>query len=314
MSNFNFRIRINKTLSETIAIKYPNKSLNISSLNLKVNISSTDDTVTIEKAQVLSIIGADLSSEDEAKEIGERFQNGLMITLAQLRIGADFGSRAPKSFITKKGIELIEEGLDKRILNDVHGLMIYNSEPPPLFVSQYLNLGISTSESHFEDILQDTFSKSFNITSIERLAFDFFNMSFFQRNVEAKFIALMIAIEILIDRKPRNKSVLEFIDKTIVLAKSEIKISDEERTRIISGLNDLKNESISQAGKRLTDETLPTKLYQKLTAGEFFIHCYKIRSRLVHGSSSIPSYDEIAKVVGDLEIFVSDLLVKSVLK
>lgn len=314
MSKFNFRLRINKTLTEAIAIKDSNKLLDIPELGLKIKISSTNDNVPIENSQILTIIGLNLQSEQEAQDIGQKFQDSLMITLAQLRIGADFGSRAPQSFITQKGIELFEKGLGQRILNDIHGLMIYNSDPTPLFASQNLDLCLSTSESHFENILHDTLSRPFNITNIERVAFDFFNMSFFQKNVEARFIALMIALEILIDRKQRKKTIIEFIDKMIDLAKSEIKNDDEERSRILSGLSDLKNESISQAGKKLADENLSTKLYQNLTPGEFFKHCYKMRSRLVHGSSSIPSRDEMAKIVGDLEVFVSELLVKIVLK
>jgi hypothetical protein len=236
-----------------------------------------------------------------------------MITFAKLRIGTDFGSRAPKTFFTDKGKEYLKNRLGNRVENDIHGLMVYNSNPPPLFATQKFSMGLSYKEEDFEKNLKEIFTKSFEITKIDRLAFDFFNMSFFQSNAETRFMALMIAIEILIERKERDKSVVEFIEQILKLARGESMLG-EEKERIISGLNELKNESISQAGQRLADELLPENEYQKLSASQFFKHCYNIRSSLVHGSKSFPSRDEISQTAGSLEVFVSDLLVKSVIK
>lgn len=56
-----------------------------------------------------------------------------MVALARVRVGADFGERAAKGFITNEGLKWLEQQHGQRMVNNVHGLMVYESDPPPRF-------------------------------------------------------------------------------------------------------------------------------------------------------------------------------------
>jgi hypothetical protein len=84
-------------------------------------------------------------------------------------------------------------------------------------------------------------------------------------------------------------------------------LPSEEQALLVNGLGMLKQESISRAGQRLA-EGLGARTYSGQAPPEFFKDCYGLRSRLVHGSASYPSLDEVNDAGGALELFVRDLL------
>jgi hypothetical protein len=81
---------------------------------------------------------------------------------------------------------------------------------------------------------------------------------------------------------------------------------------MLGALSWLQNESIGQAGSPAVRQRLDERKYGNLTPTKFFDHCYRLRSRLVHGSDP-PAENDIADVLGDPEFFVSDLLTAPVI-
>ena len=73
-------------------------------------------------------------------------------------------------------------------------------------------------------------------------------------------------------------------------------------------LNWLRQDSISQSGRKLASRRLGDRKYLDKTPEVFFKYCYEVRSRLVHGKIPIPTIDETNAISGALEVFVSDLL------
>jgi hypothetical protein len=53
---------------------------------------------------------------------------------------------------------------------------------------------------------------------------------------------------------------------------------------------------------------LGDRCYGDKVASEFFMHCYQLRSNLVHGNLPYPSFEEVGNTCGTLEVFMSDLL------
>lgn len=49
-------------------------------------------------------------------------------------------------------------------------------------------------------------------------------------------------------------------------------------------------------------------MYESRSAKVFFAYCYQMRSNLVHGNLPYPTFEEVSRVCGALEVFVSDLL------
>lgn len=85
-------------------------------------------------------------------------------------------------------------------------------------------------------------------------------------------------------------------------------IAPNERASLLGSLGWLRYESISGAGRRLIEQRLPDRTFGGVKASQFFAIVYDLRSRLVHGGPSFPSFEEIASKVGDLELMVAELL------
>ena len=84
-------------------------------------------------AREFAIEGRAYGSEAEANQAGTRWLGTLQRAFAYVRIGADFGARAPSGFIFPAGLEMLAGQHRKRVLNDTHGLMVFECEPAPLF-------------------------------------------------------------------------------------------------------------------------------------------------------------------------------------
>jgi hypothetical protein len=315
VKKYNFRIRIKLAESSVLGIKTPNREFILPDAHTKIKLSSTNEDIPIEKSKTLSIIGFDFDSEEKARLAGERFQNALMVTFAHFRIGADFGSRTlARTHITDYGLNFFQKQMGVKIINDIHGLMTYESEPDIRFGSFNMKLSVSTSESAIEESLITNLNRKIEFTEIERLAFDFFNMSMFQENIETRFVSLMIALEILILPEKRDEKTIDIIDEFISIAKDSTDIKNDDIESLVRGLSGLKQESINQAGKKLMQKFLSKEQYGNMNVDKFFTACYKIRSKILHGASKFPEATEIGKLVSELEKLVADLLIILVTK
>jgi hypothetical protein len=86
---------------------------------------------------------------------------------------------------------------------------------------------------------------------------------------------------------------------------------DSLKKPIINALQQLRKESISQAGRALARRLVPHRQYQDHSSWEFFTHCYAVRSQILHGGrAKNPSIDMLA-LANHMEAFVSDLLLAS---
>lgn len=85
-------------------------------------------------------------------------------------------------------------------------------------------------------------------------------------------------------------------------------IDEADRRSMVGSLRWLEQESISQAGRRYVTEVLGMREYLGKPAATFFTECYALRSALVHGRHPYPTVEDVAGKVGQLEVFVSDLL------
>lgn len=109
------------------------------------------------------------ASEQEAVDAGDQFQSALMVALARVRVRADFGERAAKGFIANEGLKLLEQQSDQRLLNNVHGLMVYVSDPPPLFALTNSKMTRGVSAESFLSALNTAVAKQPKLSDREGL-------------------------------------------------------------------------------------------------------------------------------------------------
>lgn len=252
--------------------------------------------------------GAGWASEQEALNEAERFKQALLVALTRVRVGADFGERALKGGFFKPGLKWLEQQRGQRVLNDVHGIMAFETEPKPMFASIEASGVRGIPKERFEKVLLHALDHPQELTDRERISLDLFHASFFQRTEDVRFLLLMMAIEALLAPAQRSSAAIQHIEAIVDSTRKNCLISEAEKDSIIGSLQWLRLESINQTACKFVVERLGQRTYSNKSASAFFSVSYILRSRLVHGKSPFPSPQEVRNVVADLELFVSDLL------
>lgn len=139
-----------------------------------------------------------------------------------------------------------------------------------------------------------------------RLAFDLFSASFFQPSADGRLLMLMMAVETLLELRPRSEAAQNLVEQLIATTKAS-QITESERRSLSESLSWLMNESIGQAGRELASRLEP-RTYMDLRPKKFFTQCYKLRSDLVHGKHPRPDRDRTDLHAAALELFVGDVL------
>jgi hypothetical protein len=264
------------------------------------------DGIPLREAAEIVLRGAGYGTREEAEEAASRWGDRLRLAFAQLRLGADFGLRAPRSAFTPYGLKMFEQTAGDRALNDVHGSMVFECEPPPRFVSWAGEVRVGKSAEQLVQLMKLEVGDLAMSEKLE-LAFDLYSGSFFQPSPDARFVMLMMALETLIDQEERGTSSLAHVDRLIDLTRQGNDLSREDRDSLIASLQGLRVESVGRAGRRLA-RSLGEREYMGESAITFFNRCYEMRSALVHGHYPRPDRADVGTRAAHLEGFVGDLL------
>jgi hypothetical protein len=308
MTGFSFRIRIHRSPENTINIDATRWEWNIGEKTPPLILCAQKKEEAIKDSETWVLKSDGWSSKEEACQAASKYIDALALTLVRMQIGADFGNRSPKSCFTHHGIAMLEAGSGRRVLNDVHGIMIYESEPPPLFASMGIKDLLGKPKEQFEKIFSHALKDNRILTERERLSLELFNASFFQKSNESRFILLVMAIEALLERPPRSSDAASHIESMILATDRSKQLSSEEKKSLLGSLKQLCYESINQTGRKLAEKCLRGRSYMSKEAPSFFTYCYRLRSQLTHGALDFPSQEELRSAVTPLAMFVSDIL------
>lgn len=303
-----FRVRFRRSPRDTLNAAVPALDLPSPGLDQPVRLRAWNKKSSIEKCPQLVLVGEGFVSEAQAAAVGERYTHVLMRTLAHLRVGADFGTRAAKSWLTKSGLAWLEQQGGERVLNDIHGLMVFPAEPWPRFASATVDAIRGVPQDRFERTFQRGLETATALSEREQVALEVFNASFFQSSADARFLPLVTAVEALMEPEPRTAGVLRHVESPIAATAAAESLPTEERESLLGSLQWLRQESISRTGKKLAEGRLGGRTYLDQPPGKFFLHCYSVRGRLVHGRRPFPTREEIDSLAAGLELFVGDLL------
>lgn len=305
--SYSLRIRLNRSPTDSIQSTQNEIQLPCVEPNHPITLRASPKTDSILAAKRWAIFSTGYDSPGDAEIAGRKISDALTVAFARVRIGADFGTRGPRGFVTKAGQAWLREETGARVLSDVHGLQVFESEPTPHFLAVGADATRGVSLNKFDKVFSKALQSNEPVPLGEELAYALFHASFFQNSADSKFLVLVMAIEAMIDPQPRSKVAIEHVETLIEQTKAAA-IPDQERNSILGALKWLRNESINQAGKRLVNARLAGRVYGKMTAEKYFTYCYGLRSSLVHGKKPAPEYNEISSAAGILESLVSDLL------
>lgn len=304
--SFSFRIRFH--LPDEYRVGINSSELIIGNyLGSDIVLKSNQANTPISESHALILRGDNYASAEEAWNAGLHCKDVLILAFAQNRVGADFGERAPRSVVTNAGLKMLKDKTGEYTLNDVHGLMIFESKPQIIFASASEKHIVTKSKERFIHTLKLAFKCNPNLSDQQRLAFDLFGTSFFQKSIDARFLMLMVAVETLIEPEIRSEKVQDHLKQLIQLTKESSVILLDEKASLIGSLQSLNKESIGQAGRKLV-KCLGNRKYGGQEPHAFFTTCYETRSKLVHGHIPRPTRDDIASICGSLESFVGDLI------
>jgi hypothetical protein len=312
IASYSFRVRADRSPTDTIECAESELSLVESANSVRVFLRSKPSDQPLKEAQHFVLVGTGYSTEADAKDAGEGYEVVLMVALARVRVGADFGYRAAKGAFTREGLKWLEQQHGERMLNDVHGLMVHTTEPKPRFALSKAKVLRGASKESFLQAFKTARNAQPQISARERLAFSLFNASFFQPTADSRFLLLVMSVEALIELAPRSAESRAHV-KSLVSATKAASIVQEERESMLGTIRWLAKESINQAGRRLATARLGVRQYDGRTAADFFSHVYHMRSNLVHGNLPYPTFEMVGAAAAPLEVFVSELLTAPVL-
>lgn len=306
-TDFSFRIRIDRSPTDTIEVAEPELALVKLVESCRVSLNNKTSGQPLREAQHFVLLGTGYTTEVEATKAGEFYEVVLMVALARVRVGVDFGYRAAKGSFTSGGLKLLEHQHGQRMINDVHGLMVYTAEPKPQFALAKAKMLRGASKDSFLLAFAAAENAQPVMDDRERLAFSLFNASFFQPTADSRFLLLVMSIEALIDPALRSAESQSHVKSLIAATKAAL-IPPQERESMLGAIRWLQRESINQAGRRLVEGRLGTRQYNGRSASDFFTHVYQMRSNLVHGNLPYPTFEMVGAVAAPLEVFVSELL------
>lgn len=258
---------------------------------------------------VLEDSGDGFSTEEEAADAGDLVRSAILWCGIQMRLGMDIGDDKAHGGATQYLKRRVRREQGIRLLNDVHGLNVYEKDPklPTRFISGSASgqglKGISQFEQHFNEAMD----MNLHLTDKENLACELYGLSHFESSVRARFLTLVIAIESITKAQRRSDSAVDHVEQLIEATRNS-SLPSPEVDSLCKILGNLKNESISKSGRDLVDRCLGQSQYGNKTAKSFFQDCYNIRSELVHSGKPTDEATNLGQLVNVLDQLVADLL------
>ncbi|MFC1927952.1 hypothetical protein ACFLW7_05205, partial [Chloroflexota bacterium] len=139
------------------------------------------------------------------------------------------------------------------------------------------------------------------------LASEIYSSSFFDVSPRSRFITLVTAVEALLERTRRANEVEALLEEFKAKAKQS-PIQQSTRDSIVRSLEQLKHESIGQAGRALANRLIPTELFDGQSSADFFSHCYNLRSQILHSGKIENQSLDVLYLANIMEGFVAKLL------
>ena len=193
-----------------------------------------------------------------------------------LHMGFDLGKdRATSSFAAfVKADVLAKTGV--RILDNVHGLMVYEDDlPMSIPVTSAQGRAMMSPTTIFEEWRRQ-YERNHQLTDTEVLAFELYSAAQREPFPRARFLTLVSIVEVLARPRPRTADALALVDSFLQQAGSVPGLAHDERQALTDSLRVLKKQSIRSVCRSHVEAALGTEEWRE------FDRLYAIRSTLTH--------------------------------
>ena len=276
-----------------------------------LRLKGNDGDGSIKSARRLTLSGEPYNSKEDAFAAGSKARHALMRYSIRSRVGIDLGKNRSTGGMSKYLKDKIASETGVQILDDVHGLLVYDGTQE----THFANVGASLTLDHqvpvFLELFQQANASQFQPTQKQEVAFELFVAAQFEPSPRSRFLTLVMAIEALLQPAGRDQAVQAHVQSLIDQTKQSA-LPENEKKSLLDSLKWLFQDSIGRTGKLLAEDLLAATEYGGKTPGSFFRHCYKLRSQLVHDGAIADKTAKMDGVAAELERFVADMLEASI--
>jgi hypothetical protein len=302
-----FRLRF--TLPQRLAIQSNDHSIDFPSISEnKRFILAASDNPQLKNAKRIVLKGGPFATEEEAYVAGECVRKALMLSLTRMRMGANFGADEPRSVLTEYGRQFLGHQIGGRVLQDIPQVIVYDDSVPTRFANLDMSGVVGKPPDRLESLFRSALEVAPEFSEREQLAIELFGAAFFEPSVRSRFVTLMIAVEALLEPKQRSTEAIKLVESFMEQVRASPALTRSEIDSLCGTLKWLKNESINRTGQDLASERLAGHQYLGMLPGDFFRHCYEVRSNIVHTGAVRTQGADLGSLAPELESFVADLI------
>jgi hypothetical protein len=309
MSQFDFRLRFNLPESHRIDSDAEELELLSSGSGQTIYLKGGRGGGPIRDQTRAAVRGGPFESEQDARNAAERSKRALLFWAIEQRAGIDFGDGRQRGIATDLGLQMLEQQIGVPVRNDIHGVDIFEHSQDVRFVHISATARVGVYPPNFAAIFEREYSKDRHASPKQVLACEIYASSFFDISQRSRFITLVTAVESLLELAERPDSAQSLVDE-LEIKTEQAGIDNATKASIKGSLQWLRRESISQAGRNLSNSLLPNKTYSGKPAGAFFSSCYDLRSNILHHGTAGPEVD-VSGLASVVEEFVANLLLAS---
>lgn len=191
--------------------------------------------------------------------------------------------------------------------NDKHGIDVYEHVESLMFAKFDAKGIVGKATPRLIETFQREYSNVKKISEKQLLASEIYTSSFFDASPRSRFITLVTAVEALLEPLKRSEEVEKLVAE-LKAQTSQSTLDETTKNSIISSLQRIKYQSISQAGRIIAQRLIPDALFDGQSSADFFTHSYNLRSRILH-SGTIPEKSiDLRQLANVMETFVNRLL------
>ena len=311
MAAFYFRLRFHLPQHHSINCDDAELEIPTDGDQPNLRLKANDGNGSIKSARRLTLSGGPYKSKEDAFAAGSKARHALMRYSIRSRVGIDLGKNRSSGGMSKYFKAKIASETGVQILDDVHGLLVYDGTQETKFVYVGGALTLGHQVAVFLELFQQANASQFQPTDKQEVAFELFGAAQFEPSPRSRFLTLVMAIEALLQPADRDQEVQDHV-QSLIDQTEQSKLPENEKTSLSGSLKWLFKDSIRRTGKLLAEELLAGNEYGGRTPGSFFSYCYDLRCQLVHKGAIADDTVRLGNVVVELEQFVAHLLEASI--
>ena len=308
MSLYDFRLRFN--FPEAYRINSEEEVLELLVLKTGERLRLCSDVVAtpIKNYARAAVVGGSFVTENQARVAAEKSKRAILYWAIEQRLGIDFGDGKQRGTVTNAGLVALEKERGCPLRNDIHGIDVYEHVEKLEFVSVEAKGKLGKYPPTLIDTFQREYLKSRLLTEKQVLASEIYASSFFDVSARSRFVTLVTAVEALLEPLERSDEVKALVEELKTMTQQRSKIDEPTRKSIISRLEELRRQSIGQAGRTLANCLVPNELFDGQSSADFFTRCYGLRSQILHRGTVEDKSVDMLQIANVMESFVARLL------